>query len=201
MDVDARTVESRLMALDAKLPPRPVLWAVFAAIVVLACANLGSRDLLHPDEGRYARDRARDGGDRRLGDAAPERPQVFREAAAAILGHGGARIRAFGVHEWTARLWPALAGFLAVARDRRRRVRARRVRRSARSRRSRSPARCGTPASRRSSRSIPGSRSFSRLGSPRSSIAQRARTQRRVARAHGCGSPGRRWPARRCRRA
>ena len=32
------------------------------------------------------RDRARDGGHRRLGDAAPQRPQVFREAAAPVLG-------------------------------------------------------------------------------------------------------------------
>ena len=36
------------------LPPRAVLWAVLAAITVLWFANLGSRELMHPDEGRYA---------------------------------------------------------------------------------------------------------------------------------------------------
>ena len=34
-------------------------------------------------------DRARDGDERRLGDAAARRPQVFREAATAILADGG----------------------------------------------------------------------------------------------------------------
>ena len=42
------------MSWPSNLPTRAVLWAVFAAIAVLWFANLGSRDLLHPDEGRYA---------------------------------------------------------------------------------------------------------------------------------------------------
>jgi 4-amino-4-deoxy-L-arabinose transferase-like glycosyltransferase len=102
------------MALDAKLPPRPVLWAVFAAIVALACANLGSRDLLHPDEGRYAeiaREMAVTGDfvtPRLNGLKYFEKPPLQYWITAAAF-------RAFGVHEWTARLWPALAGLLAVA--------------------------------------------------------------------------------------
>jgi len=102
------------MALDAKLPPRPVLWAVFAAIVALACANLGSRDLLHPDEGRYAeiaREMAVTGNfvtPRLNGLKYFEKPPLQYWITAAAF-------RAFGVHEWTARLWPALAGLLAVA--------------------------------------------------------------------------------------
>ena len=102
------------MALDAKLPPRPMLWAVFAAIVALACANLGSRDLLHPDEGRYAeiaREMAVTGDfvtPRLNGLKYFEKPPLQYWITAAAF-------RAFGVHEWTARLWPALAGLLAVA--------------------------------------------------------------------------------------
>jgi len=102
------------MALDAKLPPHPILWAVFAAIVVLACANLGSRDLLHPDEGRYAeiaREMAVTGDfvtPRLNGLKYFEKPPLQYWITAAAF-------RAFGVHEWTARLWPAVAGLLAVA--------------------------------------------------------------------------------------
>jgi 4-amino-4-deoxy-L-arabinose transferase-like glycosyltransferase len=101
------------MALDAKLPPRPVLWAVFAAIVALACANLGTRDLLHPDEGRYAeiaREMAVSGDfvTPRLNDLKYfEKPPLQYWITAAAF-------RVFGAHEWTARLWPAMAGLLAV---------------------------------------------------------------------------------------
>ena len=36
------------------LPSSRVLWALFAAFVVLWFAGLDSRHLIHPDEGRYA---------------------------------------------------------------------------------------------------------------------------------------------------
>jgi 4-amino-4-deoxy-L-arabinose transferase-like glycosyltransferase len=91
-----------------------VLWAVFAAIVALSLANLGSRDLLHPDEGRYAeiaREMAATGDfvtPRLNGLKYFEKPPLQYWVTAAAY-------RAFGVHEWTARLWPALAGLLAVA--------------------------------------------------------------------------------------
>ncbi len=102
------------MAPSAKLPPRPVLWLVFAAIAVLALANLGSRDLLHPDEGRYAeiaREMAATGDfvtPRLNGLKYFEKPPLQYWITALAY-------RAFGVHEWTARLWPALAGLVAVA--------------------------------------------------------------------------------------
>ena len=102
------------MSVTAILPPRPVLWVVFAAVVVLAFANLGSRDLLHPDEGRYAeiaREMAVSGDfvtPRLNGLKYFEKPPLQYWVTAAAF-------RAFGVHEWTARLWPALAGLLAVA--------------------------------------------------------------------------------------
>ncbi len=102
------------MAPPAKLPPRPVLWLVFAAIVALAFANLGSRDLLHPDEGRYAeiaREMAATGDfvtPRLNGLKYFEKPPLQYWITALAY-------RALGVHEWTARLWPAVAGLLAVA--------------------------------------------------------------------------------------
>lgn len=95
------------------LPKRAVLWTMFAAIVVLWFANLGSRALMHPDEGRYA-EIAREmslTGDwvtpRLNGLKYLEKPPFQYWVTAGAY-------RAFGVHEWTARLWPALAGLLAV---------------------------------------------------------------------------------------
>ena len=44
----------RPMSPFSNLPTRAVLWTLFAAITVLWFGNLGSRDLMHPDEGRYA---------------------------------------------------------------------------------------------------------------------------------------------------
>jgi 4-amino-4-deoxy-L-arabinose transferase-like glycosyltransferase len=95
------------------LPKRAVLWTMFAAIIVLWFANLGSRALMHPDEGRYA-EIAREmslTGDwvtpRLNGLKYLEKPPLQYWATAAAY-------RAFGVHEWTARLWPAVTGLLAV---------------------------------------------------------------------------------------
>jgi 4-amino-4-deoxy-L-arabinose transferase-like glycosyltransferase len=101
------------MSLPSTLPPRALLWAVFAAATALMLANLGSRDLLHPDEGRYgeiAREMV-EGGDwvtpRLNGLKYFEKPPFQYWVTAAAY-------RVFGVHEWTARLWPAAAGLLAV---------------------------------------------------------------------------------------
>ncbi len=87
--------------------------------------------------GPLRRDRARDGGDRRLGDAAPQRPQVFREAAVPVLAHGRRlsrvrRARVDGAPVARARRLPRRA------RDRRRRATRWAASRSAPMRRSRS---------------------------------------------------------------
>ena len=86
---------------------------LFALFTLLWFADLDVRRLIHPDEGRYA-EIAREmvvTGDwvtpRVNGLKYFEKPplQYWATAAAYTL---------FGVDEWTARLWPALAGWLAV---------------------------------------------------------------------------------------
>src|SRR6202171_1486358 len=87
-----------------------VLLLVFTAIWF---SNLDYRRLVHPDEGRYAeipREMAASGEwvtPRLNGIKDFEKPalQYWITAAAYSI---------FGVHHWTARLWPALSGFLGV---------------------------------------------------------------------------------------
>jgi len=91
----------------------PVLWALVAAVALLWFVTLDARLLTHPDEGRYAeiaREMAATGDwvTPRLNDLKYfEKPPIQYWLTAAAF-------RTFGVHEWAARLWPALAGFLAV---------------------------------------------------------------------------------------
>ncbi len=98
------------MSTAPALPSTRVLWALFAAFALLWFANLDSRRLVHPEEGRYAeiaREMAVSGDwvTPRLNDLKYFEKPPFQYWATA------AAYRAFGVHEWTARLWPALAGF------------------------------------------------------------------------------------------
>jgi 4-amino-4-deoxy-L-arabinose transferase-like glycosyltransferase len=95
------------------MPSRGVRWALFALLTLLWFADLGVRHLIHPDEGRYA-EIAREmsvTGDwvtpRVNGLKYFEKPPLQYWATAAAY-------RVFGVDEWTARLWPALAGWLAA---------------------------------------------------------------------------------------
>ena len=98
------------------IPPLPsarVLWALLAIVVLVWFVNLDARRLVHPDEGRYA-EIAREmvvSGDwvtpRLNGLKYFEKPPLQYWATALAY-------KAFGIHEWTARLWPALAGMLAV---------------------------------------------------------------------------------------
>ena len=94
-------------------PSVPALWVLAVALTLLWFATLDARHLFHPDEGRYAeiaREMAATGDwlTPRLNDLKYfEKPPFQYWVTAAAYS-------AFGVHEWTARLWPALAGLLAV---------------------------------------------------------------------------------------
>ena len=98
---------------DAWLPGTAVLSALACAVALLWFATLDARHLFHPDEGRYAeiaREMAATGDwvTPRLNDLKYfEKPPIQYWVTAAAFD-------AFGVHEWVARLWPALSGFLAI---------------------------------------------------------------------------------------
>ena len=101
------------MRLDSgPVRPRVVAILVFVFLVVWFC-NLDYRSLVRPDEGRYAeiaREMALTGNwttPRLNGIKYFEKPplQYWMTAAA---------FKAFGEHEWTARLWAALTGFAGV---------------------------------------------------------------------------------------
>ena len=95
------------------MPSARALWILLIALALVWFATLDARHLVHPDEGRYAeiaREMAASGDwvTPRLNELKYfEKPPLQYWLTAAAY-------RAFGVHEWTARLWPALAGFLAV---------------------------------------------------------------------------------------
>ena len=87
--------------------------ALLIALAVIWFGNLDYRRLVHPDEGRYAeipREMAA------TGDWVTPRLDGIKyfEKPALQYWLTAAAYEAFGVHPWTARLWPALAGFLGV---------------------------------------------------------------------------------------
>src|SRR5688572_28281129 len=100
------------MSTDAPLSRR-ALAALIIVFVLVWFTGLEYRILIHPDEGRYAeipREMALSGDwltPRLNGLKYFEKPplQYWMTALA---------YRAFGVHNWTARLWPALSTFLAA---------------------------------------------------------------------------------------
>src|SRR5215510_8185026 len=87
--------------------------ALLVAFALVWFCNLDYRRLLHPDEGRYAeipREMVASGDwvtPRLNGIKYFEKPALQYWVTAAAY-------EAFGVREWVARLWPALAGFLGV---------------------------------------------------------------------------------------
>jgi 4-amino-4-deoxy-L-arabinose transferase-like glycosyltransferase len=117
------TVKSRPSAMSSTTSPSAPLplsaltrgGAVALLLVFTAIwfSNLDYRRLIHPDEGRYAeipREMAASGDwitPRLNGIKYFEKPalQYWITAAAYSM---------FGVHQWTARSWPALSGFLGV---------------------------------------------------------------------------------------
>ncbi|MDQ2963854.1 MAG: glycosyltransferase family 39 protein, partial [Pseudomonadota bacterium] len=87
--------------------------ALLLVFTLLWFANLDYRRLVHPDEGRYAeipREMVASGDwvtPRLNGIKYFEKPALQYWLTAVAY-------EAFGVHHWTARLWPALAGYLGV---------------------------------------------------------------------------------------
>src|SRR5208282_3323194 len=105
---------------SAPTPDQPVAplrqsgaWLLLAVFTLVWFANLDYRRLVHPDEGRYAeipREMAVSGDwvtPRLDGIKYFEKPPLQYWLTATAY-------EAFGVHHWTARLWPALAGYLGV---------------------------------------------------------------------------------------
>ena len=86
-------------------------WMVFAAVWFV---SIGHNTLIHPDEGRYATISL---GMLQSGDWITPRLNglLYFEKPALPYWLGALMFRLFGVSEWTARLWPALAGFLSIA--------------------------------------------------------------------------------------
>src|SRR5437867_7663113 len=92
---------------------RRAMLALLLVFTLVWFSNLDYRRLVHPDEGRYAevpREMAATGDwvtPRLDGIKYFEKPALQYWITAAAYD-------AFGVHHWTARLWPALSGFLGV---------------------------------------------------------------------------------------
>src|SRR5213592_3474766 len=101
------------MSVVVTLPSSRALLAVGIALAALWFVNLDTRRLLHPDEGRYAeiaREMAVSGDwltPKLNGLKYFEKPPLQYWVTAAAFS-------VFEIDEWTARLAPALAGFLAV---------------------------------------------------------------------------------------
>jgi 4-amino-4-deoxy-L-arabinose transferase-like glycosyltransferase len=99
---------------DSSVPLTPRGLAALLLVFALAWfCNLDFRRLVHPDEGRYAeipREMVASG------DWVTPRLDGIKyfEKPALQYWITGAAYQIFGVREWVARLWPALAGFLGV---------------------------------------------------------------------------------------
>src|SRR5436190_17074966 len=88
-------------------------FALLLAFTLIWFANLDYRRLVHPDEGRYAEI------PREMfvsGDWVTPRLDGIKyfEKPALQYWLTAVAYEAFGVHHWSARLWPALAGYLNV---------------------------------------------------------------------------------------
>jgi 4-amino-4-deoxy-L-arabinose transferase-like glycosyltransferase len=92
---------------------RPIAIVLLIAFTLIWFAGLDTRKLMHPDEGRYA-EIAREMA--QSGDWVTPRLNGIKyfEKPALQYWIGAAAFDAFGVREGTARLWPALAGWLTV---------------------------------------------------------------------------------------
>jgi 4-amino-4-deoxy-L-arabinose transferase-like glycosyltransferase len=92
---------------------RRLIWVLWIALAAVWFGTLDQRALVRPDEGRYAeipREMAASG------DWVTPRLNEFKyfEKPALQYWATAAGYKVFGQSEWTARLWPALTGFLSV---------------------------------------------------------------------------------------
>lgn len=104
--------------MDDALPSKPFISRRNVLLLVLLLvlvwfANLEARKLIRPDEGRYA-EVAREMVV--TGDWVTPRQNGFKYFEKPVLQYWttAAAFEVFGIHHWTARLWPALTGFLGV---------------------------------------------------------------------------------------
>lgn len=99
---------------DAARGTRRAFWLLWIALFVVWFGTLDYRQLIRPDEGRYAeipREMVASGDwltPRLNGFKYFEKPALQYWATATAYS-------VFGEHEWTARLWTALTGFLSIA--------------------------------------------------------------------------------------
>lgn len=92
---------------------RRTIWLLIAFLAVVWFANLEVRKLIRPDEGRYAevpREMVA------TGDWVTPRQNGYKYFEKPVLQYWAtaAAYELFGVAHWTARLWPALTGFLGI---------------------------------------------------------------------------------------
>ncbi len=106
------SVDTRPLPAAAPLSRHRIIWLVLV-FALIWFAHLDYRRLIHPDEGRYAeipREMSVTGDwvtPRLNGIKYFEKPALQYWITAAAYD-------VFGIHQWTARLWPALSGFLGV---------------------------------------------------------------------------------------
>jgi 4-amino-4-deoxy-L-arabinose transferase-like glycosyltransferase len=111
-----RSHASRLAPLsdtaDSAGPPW-VLAGLFALVVLIWFLSLGTRSLIHPDEGRYA---ALALEMARSGDWVTPRLNglLYFEKPPLQYWIGALSFQVFGISEFSARLWPGAAGFLTL---------------------------------------------------------------------------------------
>ncbi|MBV1775804.1 glycosyltransferase family 39 protein [Burkholderiaceae bacterium DAT-1] len=91
----------------------PIRWLLPLALLLLWFGTLQYRALIHPDEGRYA-EIAREMAV--SGDFTTPRLNAIKYFEKPALQYWATAIafNAFGEHEWTARFWPALCGFIGL---------------------------------------------------------------------------------------
>ena len=123
-DPDTAAAPRRASAGNSNAPGSPATmpgtagWTLRCGLLLLALAALwfgllGQRSLIHSDEGRYATLAL---GMLRSGDWVTPRLNGLLYFEKPVLAYwiGAAAFQVFGINEFAARLWPALAGFLTV---------------------------------------------------------------------------------------